>query len=47
VHPVGQQRIVDLAHAHTGALLHALDRGLGEASPLSIASLMRRLQPSS
>jgi hypothetical protein len=28
VHPVGQQRVVDLAHAHTGALLHALDRGL-------------------
>ncbi len=25
VHAVGQQRIVDLAHAHPGALLHALD----------------------
>jgi len=29
VHPVRQQWIVDLAHAHPGALLHALDRGLG------------------
>ena len=29
VHPVRQQRIVDLAHAHAGVLLHALDRGFG------------------
>ena len=29
VHPVGQQRIVDLPHPHPGALLHALDRCLG------------------
>ena len=29
VHPVAQQRIVDLAHPHPGALLDALDRGFG------------------
>ena len=29
VHPVGEQRIVDLAHAHAGALLDPLDRCLG------------------
>ena len=29
VHPVRQQRIVNLAHAHAGALLHPFDRGLG------------------
>ena len=29
VHPVAQQRIVDLAHPHPGALLDTLDRGLG------------------
>jgi hypothetical protein len=29
VHPVGQQRIVDLPHPHPGALLHPLDRRLG------------------
>ena len=29
MHPVGQQRIVDLAHPHPGALLDPLDRRLG------------------
>src|SRR3546814_5557120 len=29
VHPIGEQRIVDLAHPHPRALLDALDRGLG------------------
>ncbi len=29
VHPVRQQRVVDLAHAHAGALLDALDRRFG------------------
>ena len=29
MHPVGEQRIVDLAHPLAGALLDALDRGLG------------------
>jgi hypothetical protein len=46
VHPVRQQRIVDLAHALAGVLLHALDRRLA-VRPESIASLMRRFQPSS
>jgi hypothetical protein len=46
VHAVGEQRIVDLAHPHAGVLLDALDGGLGGEAG-SIASLMRRLQPSS
>ena len=29
VHPVGEQRVVDLAHPHPGALLDPLDRRLG------------------
>ena len=32
VHPVCQQRIVDLAHAHPGVLLDAFDRRLGGQS---------------
>ena len=29
MHPIGKQRVGDLAHSHPGALLHALDGGFG------------------
>ena len=32
MHPVGEQRVVNLAHAHAGALLHAFDCGFGRES---------------
>src|SRR3546814_13831136 len=34
MHPICQQRVVDLAHAHTGTLLHALNGSFGSQSAI-------------